>query len=554
VGYYYDSAMVKNELTYYGYVDSTAYDYSVDNGFPTNLLNQGSCGDDMIWHYNLDTNTLTISGSGDMYKFSSATSVPWYDYMSSINSIVIGDDVNSVSIYSFYNASNVTDITMPLSLSAPTSQNVWYGCSKVKKIKLTYGTGYMADYGTNNSSKVYTYTPWYISRDSITMLSIDSDVKYIGSYAFRDCNAVKTLTLNDCDSIGKYAFYDCNSIVAFINYNKDTAYYSNCLFKYSESKEQTATVYGYDDSTTKDYADANGVNFVSLGCEHSREIVGEGERSSCCYDSNVVYSCNDCGEQLYNEYVYATSNGHYVKATVKTTEDKAIPNAEVYIDGELSAITNDYGKFVVDEVKCEINHTVEIKKHGYTIATATVNTNKSNRNGVISIQYGNFVVDGAVNAKDYAYALKNGFDDIDLIDYGKITNDNFVINTKYSKQSTPTVTNIYAEQNPAKKNGAIFYVDVNFGSDYIVEDCGFIYGKNMEEDMLTLDNVGKANDDGYKVKLLSTPLNNNTKAFNYSSSTAGTLTARFYITYSNGVKSYTYYSDMCNYIISSEDV
>jgi hypothetical protein len=266
-----------------------------------------------------------------------------------------------------------------------------------------------------------------------------------------------------------------------------------------------------------------------------------------------MYYCKDCGEFICEEYVESESLGHYVKATVKTTSGKAISNALVYVDGELAAVTNDYGKFVVDGVLCEINHTVEIKKHGFTIASAIVNTNTYNRSGEFVIKYGNFINDNAVNAKDYAYALKNDFDDTALFDYGKIAGEKSAINIAYSKQYNPMATNIYVEKSEAKPNTAIFYVDISWGNEYIIEDCGFIYGKNMDDDMLTLENVGAVNDDGYAVKQKSAPMDSNAVAFSYSSSTSeGKLSARYYIIYSNGVKSYTYYSDVNTYVLSQE--
>lgn len=550
LGYHYDNGFIRNDLIYYGYIDAQAYQYAVDNGFETNLLNAGDCGENVSWHYNVDTNTLTLSGTGDMEKYTNAASVPWYDYMSELKSIVISDDIGYLSSYAFYNAVNVESVVMPLSVSAPLGQTTWYGCSNIKKIKLTYGTGCMEDYGTSKSAKIYTYTPWYISRESLTVLSLDPDVQYIGAYAFRGCTAIKTLTLNDCPSIGRYAFYDCSSIIAFINYSKDTAYGTNCLFRYSEDNEPAGVIYGYSDSTSKDYAESVGCSFVSLGCDHSRGFISEGEHPVCCYDSDVTYSCMDCGTYMYEEFVYAQSKGHYVKASVITTAGNAITDAEVYVDGELAAITNSSGKFVVDNILCEINHTIQIKKHGFTIASAAVNTDESNRSGSLSLKYGNFIADGAVNAKDYAYALKNGFDDIDILDYGKISGESLTINTAYSKQNTPTVSNIYVEQSETSENTAVFYTDVSFGDEYIIQECGFVYGKNMEDDMLTLEKVGIANAEGYSVKKKAMPINNNIKSLNYTSSTRpAKLSARYYIIYSNGVKTYTYYSDISTYVL-----
>lgn len=550
IGYYYNNGFEKNDLVYYGYIDAPAYEYAVKNGFTTNLLNGGSCGDDLTWYYNIAKKTLTISGTGDMTRYSNKMLVPWYDYMDSIEKVVIEEDVRSVSVYAFYGAAALKELTLPASISAPTSINVWYGCENIETINLTTGSGQMADYGTSNSAKTYTYTPWYISRNSITDFNLSPDITRIGSYAFRGCGGIRSITLNSCSIISKYAFYDCSNLDSVVIYAKDTSFGSNALFSYSSKDlvNTDAKIIAYSDSTAKDYAKDNSINFVSLGCGHSRTVTAVSDHPSCCYDTNVQYYCSDCNSHLYDEYLTATSSGHFVKGTVITTRGKVITDAEVYLDGVLSAITNEYGKFVVDDVMCDIEHMVEIKKHNTTIASVTVNTDSSNRNGTLVIKYGNFIKDTAVNGKDYVYAKHRGFDDLDLIDFGKIQGEKLAIGTKYQIQNTPSVSNMYIEQNASVSYRRDFYFDVSHTSDYSVCEVGIIYGKNMDDDFMCLENVGKKNSQGLALK--SSVVNDYVKTYflSYGSSGSdGKISARLYLKYTNGVKTYTYYSDVLSY-------
>lgn len=550
IGYHYDCGMVKEDLGYYGYVDAPAYQYAVTNDFETNLLNSGDCGDNLHWYFNVASKNLFITGSGDMTSYSNKMLVPWYDYMQDIEKLVISDDVSGLSAYAFYNATGIKQLTIPASISAPSSANVWFGCSNIETINITIGSGYMADYGTSTSSRVYTYTPWYISRDSIVNFNLTPDVIRVGAFAFRACSCIQSVELNNCSIISKYAFYDCKNLESMTIRYKDTSFGTNCLFKYStlDNANDNATLYAYCDSTTKDFATKNQFDFVSIGCGHSRGYIAQSDLPSCCYDTNVEYYCNDCNKHLYDEHINAKSNGHFVKAYVVNTKGMVISDADVYIDGKLSAKTNNSGKFIIDNVLCNIDHTVEIKKHDLTIASIVVNTNQSNRSGNVVIKYGNFIKDSAVNGKDYAYAKKNGFNDMYLMDFGKIAGEKLSINTKYQKQTFPFVSNMYVEQNDSVQYRKDFYFDVIRNSDFTVTEIGILYGKNMTPEFMVVENAGKKNSENYTLNKALGAENKATYVLTFgSSSSTGTLYARMYIKYTNGVKQYIYYSDIQSY-------
>ena len=62
--------------------------------------------------------TLKIVGWGDMDSFSSAGSVPWASYRSSISRIEIGSNVSSIGNYAFYGCRNISSATIPRISSA----------------------------------------------------------------------------------------------------------------------------------------------------------------------------------------------------------------------------------------------------------------------------------------------------------------------------------------------------------------------------------------------------------------------------------------------------
>jgi hypothetical protein len=69
------------------------------------------------------------------------------------------------------------------------------------------GSGAMGNYNSE------TYIPWGFYRNGIKTLDLQQGVTYIGSYAFRNCSSLTSVTIpNSVTSIGSYAFESCSSL------------------------------------------------------------------------------------------------------------------------------------------------------------------------------------------------------------------------------------------------------------------------------------------------------------------------------------------------------
>lgn len=87
----------------------------------TDAAETGVGGDigDCTWTYNTYSNTLTISGSGEMpydedtMRFGDC---PWESYKASIQKVVIGNSVKNITPYSFYQCRNLTEVTIGTSV------------------------------------------------------------------------------------------------------------------------------------------------------------------------------------------------------------------------------------------------------------------------------------------------------------------------------------------------------------------------------------------------------------------------------------------------------
>ena len=116
----------------------------------SDILSQGTCGENLTWSFDDSTGELTISGTGDMEDYASLSEVPWADLHSDIISVAIEDGVTSIGDCAFEECSNLTSITIPDSVTN-IGANAFEGCTALTTVNyngtqeewdaITIGTG-----------------------------------------------------------------------------------------------------------------------------------------------------------------------------------------------------------------------------------------------------------------------------------------------------------------------------------------------------------------------------------------------------------------------------
>ena len=174
------------------------------------------------------------------------------------------------------------------------------------------------------------------------------------------------------------------------------------------------TLFGYSDSTVKDYCDRLGAGFVSLGCGHSRSVSLVDSQSSGTAITNTYY-CNDCQEE-FSEIIDISLS---LSGTLVSTLDNTIDGAVITV-GEQSAETDYNGSFTVGGLT-QGTYPVTVSLNGAELFSGSVTVTEGENKVKITVRYADFVADGVINAKDYAYALRNGYNDFGMFDFGKIS-------------------------------------------------------------------------------------------------------------------------------------
>ena len=197
----------------------------------------GSCGENLVWKYNEQTQMLTIRGKGAMDDFEWET--PWQDY--SGYHLVIEKGVTSIGKNAFINA-NILDVSLPAGLKT-IGANAFYGCSGLETVSLpdslkTLGDGAFAysvdlksitvpDGVTSFGEQIF------YECQALTEAVLPSKLTRIGERMFYGCLSLQTITVpKNVTEIGEHAFKGCESLTAISMpaglLSIDTGAFENC--------------------------------------------------------------------------------------------------------------------------------------------------------------------------------------------------------------------------------------------------------------------------------------------------------------------------------------
>ena len=169
-----------------------------------------AAGDGSVtWKYDADTTTLTISGTGAMADYASASKTPWYSYRKTATKIVVESGVTSVGAYAFSGLTKLTSVTLSDTLKT---------------------IGYRA----------------FRSCTGLTSIEIPNSVTEIAAVAFYRWDATKTIKFNR----------DKNTVLRDVALGTNWSYLANIDYNGEVESAPTAGTYGdniswsYDVNTT----------------------------------------------------------------------------------------------------------------------------------------------------------------------------------------------------------------------------------------------------------------------------------------------------------------
>ena len=222
----------------------------------------GTCGEEPVvgnvkWVLD-DNGTLTIRNGGNeggMADYTSASEVPWKDYIAAIKAVTIKDKLANIGAYAFSGCTSLNSVNISKKVTKigdnafenctnltdvyyAGTQGDWNGVNKgnengcLTNASISYcicgatgneanvkwaldDNGILTISGSGAMEGYYAmdYTPWYTNRENIQIVVIENGVTNIGAYAFSDCTNLTSVTIPDSvTSIGDDAFKNCTNL------------------------------------------------------------------------------------------------------------------------------------------------------------------------------------------------------------------------------------------------------------------------------------------------------------------------------------------------------
>ena len=182
--------------------------FAADGELPTH----GPCGkdgSDVKWELDTTTGTLTISGSGKMADYDDADKQPWANQRSSINKVVIGDNVTSIGDNAFSGCINLKGADMSKASSLRTIGNhAFSSCAALESVDLS------------EASSLTTIKTSFPGCTKLKSVKLNEGLEEIGGSAFNNCRELEKIHIpSTVMAIGGWCFESCTSLseVTFAN-------------------------------------------------------------------------------------------------------------------------------------------------------------------------------------------------------------------------------------------------------------------------------------------------------------------------------------------------
>ena len=232
-----------------------------------------------------------------------------------LTTITIPDSVKSIGDEAFSDCISLTTITIPDSVTS-IGDSVFCYCVSLTSITIPDS---VTSIGSNAFSNC----------GSLATITIPDSVSSIGSNAFSNCTSLVTITIPDSvTSIGNNAFIFCENLTTITINNPECDIYNS-----KNTISDTATIYGYTNSSAKAYAEKYNREFVALDDEKpaveivdSGECGAQGDNATWTLDNNGTLTISGegkikCGWKKYINQVSLSS-----------------PIKKVIIDGNITEI------------------------------------------------------------------------------------------------------------------------------------------------------------------------------------------------------------------------
>ena len=167
------------------------------------IVTSGTCGKNLTWNFDESTETLTVSGTGEMENWIDwKHDVPWHDFYSDIKKIILKNGVTTIGSNAFSYCTALKSITISDSVTAIGSGAFAY-CTALESITIPDSVTIIGSHA-------------FFGCTALKSITIPDSVTAIGRSTFDYCTALESITIPDrVTAIGENAFY-CTALKSII--------------------------------------------------------------------------------------------------------------------------------------------------------------------------------------------------------------------------------------------------------------------------------------------------------------------------------------------------
>ena len=299
--------------------------FACDKEPESSIIESGTEGN-LSWRITAD-GTLTISGTGEIPYM-----VPWWEFRSTITTVVIESGITSITQSAFSGCNNLTDVTIPNSITS-IGGYAFSGCSALATVNFNavncsdmggigsqMGTSYIfsAFEGCSNvtnvkvGNEVKTIPAFaFTGFSGLTSITIPDSVTSIGRYAFFGCSGLTELIIpNSVTSIGDIAFYGCSGLTGTLTIPNSVVYIGNSAFSGCSGLT----------SVTIPHSVGSIGNYTFLGCSRLTSINVDAANSAYISDNGVLFNKE---KTLFIQYPENKTGFYTIPDSVRIIEGSA---------------------------------------------------------------------------------------------------------------------------------------------------------------------------------------------------------------------------------------
>jgi len=212
------------------------------------------------FEWNLEGDTLVVSGAGKLPDFEHSGQVPWNDSKYDIKHIVIESGITYVGNFMFSGCVFAESVILPEGLKEIGIQSFAY-CSALTSLYMPDSVrtlGYEAFYGCIalkdlKLSENLKSIPWstFSICEALESVYIPDSVEFIDYYAFKGCKALKSVRLGKA-RLGQNVFGGCPKLVEVITDSEISHEWEGIPFVYTDGMDNFRIVNSYKDSLFTD--------------------------------------------------------------------------------------------------------------------------------------------------------------------------------------------------------------------------------------------------------------------------------------------------------------